>query len=251
VPAPPKFLRQFFETDARHILSSIQARTLVLHVRGDALIPVAHGRYLAQNIDGAKLVELDGTDHLYWWQNSDRIAAEIETFVTGNATAAVDADRVLATVLFTDIVASTEQLADLGDRRWRELLDTHDRAVREQIAVHGGAEVKTTGDGFLAVFDGPARATRCALAISDALTDVGIQVRVGVHTGEIERRFEDISGFAVHLAARIMSTAEPGEVLVSRTVVDLVAGSGLRFDDSGEHSLKGLPGHWNLYSVRG
>jgi class 3 adenylate cyclase len=194
------------------------------------------------------LVELDGEDHLFFTGDADAILDEIQEFLTG-VRSMPSPERVLSTVLFTDVVGSTERAVDLGDERWRELLRSHDERVRSQLERFHGREVNTTGDGFLATFDGPARAIRCAVAIRDAVGALGLEVRAGVHTGEVEMRDADISGIAVHLAARVAAAAGAGEVLVSRTVVDLVAGSGLTFTDRGEHALKGVPGEWRLFAV--
>jgi class 3 adenylate cyclase len=227
----------------------ITVPTLVVHSTNNAFVPVAWGRYLAEHIPNAQLVELNTADHVPWTGQAD-IAGEIEEFLTGTRNVA-PSNRVLATVLFTDIVGSTEQASTLGDRSWSDLLESHDRAVERQLRRYGGQLVKETGDGVLAIFDGPARAVQCAGAIREALQQLGLQIRAGLHTGEIERRGEDVSGIAVHLAQRVQSKADPGEILVSRTVVDLVAGSDLGFDDRGEHELKGVPGSWKLFAVRG
>jgi pimeloyl-ACP methyl ester carboxylesterase len=234
--------------DIREVLPAIQAPTLVVHRRGDRMIHPAMGRYLADHIPGAKLVELDGTDHLFFTGDADAILDEIEEFLTG-VRPQPPVTRVLATVLFTDIVGSTERAAELGDERWRELLTRHDARVRRQLERFQGREVNTTGDGFVATFDGPARAIRCATAVCDAVRALGVEVHAGLHTGEVEMRGGDISGIAVHLAARVASAAGPGEVLVSRTVVDLVVGSGLEFEDRGDRFLKGVPGEWRLFAV--
>ena len=219
----------------------------MLHRREDRLISVDHARYLAGSIPDARLVELPRADHL-WWIDGDDILDEIESFVTG-ATTAFEPDRVLATVMFTDIVDSTTRAADLGDRRWRDIVELHDRAVRSTLQRYRGREVKTLGDGFLATFDGPGRAIRCARSVRDAVRAVGLELRTGLHTGEIELNGDDISGIAVNIAARVGATAKAGEVLVSQTVKDLVAGSGLEFSDRGEHDLKGVPGPWRLWSL--
>ncbi|GAA4290143.1 adenylate/guanylate cyclase domain-containing protein [Mycobacterium paraffinicum] len=252
--ASPGMVRNIFalypQLDIRDVLSAIQVPTLVLHRRDDRMVRVEMGRYLADRIRGAKFVELDGTDHLFFTDDADTLLDEIEEFLTGvRPLPAVE--RVLATVLFTDIVDSTQQAVKLGDQRWKELLGRHDAQVRRQLERFRGREVNTTGDGFLAQFDGPARAIRCAMAIRDALRSLGIEVRVGVHTGEVELRDDDISGIAVHIAARVAAAAAAGEVLVSRTVVDLVAGSGLGFAARGEHTLKGVAGEWQLFAVEG
>jgi pimeloyl-ACP methyl ester carboxylesterase len=250
--ASPGMVRNIFalypQMDIRDVLPTIQVPTLVLHRRGDRMISIELGRYLADHIPGAKLVDLDGEDHLFFTGDSDAILDEIQEFLTG-ARSMPSPERVLSTVLFTDVVGSTERAVDLGDERWRELLRSHDARVRSQLERFQGREVNTTGDGFVATFDGPARAIRCAVAIRDAVGALGLEVRAGVHTGEVEMRDADISGIAVHLAARVAAAAGAGEVLVSRTVVDLVAGSGLTFTDRGEHSLKGVPGEWRLFAV--
>jgi class 3 adenylate cyclase len=222
--------------------------TLVLHRVGDHDVDVAEGRYLASKIPGARFVELPGDDHWISAGNPDEIADEIEMFLTGTRPTP-ELDRVLATVLFTDIVGSTERAVELGDRRWRELLSTHDTAVRHELERFRGREVDTAGDGFFATFDGPARAVRCAISISDAVRDLGIDVRAGIHTGECELDGPKVRGIAVHTGARVASLAAPGEVLVSKTVRDLVSGSGLDFVDRGVHELKGVPGEWQLYAA--
>jgi pimeloyl-ACP methyl ester carboxylesterase len=236
------------QIDVRDILPTIRVPTLVLHRTGDQTMPVGHGRYLAQHIPGASYVELPGDDHGHPFGDADAILDQIEQFLTGRRHA-VEPDRVLATVLFTDIVGSTERLAELGDRRWGELLDGHHAAVRRELARFRGREVHTAGDGFLATFDGPARAARCAVAITQAVRSVGLEVRAGVHTGEVELMGDDIGGIAVHTGARVAAEAGPGEVLVSSTVKDLVAGSGITFEDRGSHVLKGVPGEWRLFAV--
>jgi class 3 adenylate cyclase len=252
--ASPGMVRNIFalysELDCREVLPTIQAPTLVLHRRGDRMINIEMGRYLAENIADAKLVELDGDDHLFFTGDADALVDEIEEFLTG-VRPAPPVERQLATVLFTDVVGSTERAAELGDERWRELLGAHHAQVRRQLDRFQGREVKTTGDGFLATFDGPARAIRCATAIRDAVRGLGLEVRAGLHTGEVEVSDGDIAGIAVHLGARVAAEAEPGEVLVSRTVVDLVAGSGLTFADRGVRWLRGVPGDWQLFAVEG
>jgi class 3 adenylate cyclase len=205
-------------------------------------------RYFADQIPGARFVEVEDTDHYPWFGSVDRLVAEVEEFVTGSRSEP-EAARVLATVLFTDIVASTEQAAELGDRRWRERLDAHDAAVRRALARFRGREIKTTGDGFLAAFDGPARGIRGASAIIEQACGLGLEVRAGLHTGECAVRGDDLAGIAVHIGARVAAHARPNEVLVSRTVKDLVAGSGLRFTDRGAHPLKGVPGEWHLFCL--
>jgi len=254
VAASPGMVRNIFslypELDIREVLPAIQAPTLVLHRREDRMVDVDMGRYLADHIPGAKFVELEGTDHLFFTGDADTIVDEIQEFLTGvRPRPAVE--RVLATVLFTDIVDSTRRAAELGDERWKELLGRHDAQVRRQLERFQGREVNTTGDGFVATFDGPARAIRCATSIRDAVRALGVDVRAGLHTGEVETRGDDISGIAVNLAARVASAAGAGEVLVSRTVVDLVAGSGLSFAARGAHTLKGVPGEWELFAVEG
>jgi class 3 adenylate cyclase len=234
--------------DVRAILPSIQVPTLVLYRRGDRFAGNPHARYLAEHIPDAKLVEVPGDDNLICVGDFDPDVEEIEEFLTGTRHAP-DTDRVLATVLFTDIVGSTERAAELGDKEWRDLLDRHDRVVRRQIERFRGREVNTVGDGFVATFDGPGRAIACACAIRDAVRALGIEVRAGLHTGEIEVRGDDVAGMAVHIGARVASCAGPGEVLVSGAVPPLVAGSGLVFDDRGDYELKGVPGTWRLFAV--
>jgi len=238
------------EIDARHILPTIRVPTLVMHRVGDSAINVELGRYLAANIPGARYVELPGTDHVPFFERdvADRIVDEVEEFLTGSRSEP-DVDRVLATIMFTDIVDSTRRAAELGDRQWRALLDRHDDTVRRQLARFRGQEVKNLGDGFMATFDGPARAVRCAASISESVRPLGIAVRSGLHTGEVELKRDDVAGIAVHIAARVAAEAEAGETVVSSTVRDLVAGSGLRFQDRGIHELKGLPEALHLYSV--
>jgi class 3 adenylate cyclase/pimeloyl-ACP methyl ester carboxylesterase len=241
------WLEMVEETDIRATLPAINVPTLVLHRTEDRIVPVQHARYLAEHIPGAHYVELPGADHL-WWIEGDDILDEIESFLTG-ATTAYEPDRVLATVMFTDIVDSTKRAAELGDRRWRDLSDAHNRAVRRLLERYRGREVKTLGDGFLATFDGPGRAIRCASDLRDAVKSVGLEVRSGLHTGEVELTGDDITGIAVNIGARVGAQAGAGEVLVSQTVKDLVAGSGLDFEDRGEHDLKGVPGPWRLWSL--
>jgi class 3 adenylate cyclase len=248
-PATARGVWRAAETDVRPILSGLRMPCLVLHARGDQFCRVDNGRYLAEHIDGARYVELDTADHVPWASSAD-IAGEIEEFLTGTRQMAAS-DRLLATVLFSDMVGSTEQASALGDRAWTARLEEHDRVVDRQLERFGGHLVKRMGDGVLAIFDGPARAVQCAVAIRDALRQLGIDVRVGLHTGEIERRGDDVAGIAVHLAQRVQAWAEPGEVLVSRTVVDLVVGSELHFVDRGDHELRGLPDTWRLFLVEG
>jgi class 3 adenylate cyclase/pimeloyl-ACP methyl ester carboxylesterase len=241
-------VRLILEIDVRHVLSAIQAPTLVVHRSDNVVLGVEHGRYLAEHIPNASLVEVPGSDYGLGIGDVDAIVDEVEEFLTG-ARGHVDPDRMLATVLFTDIVGSTERAAALGDARWRELLEAHDEVARRQVVRYQGRLVKTTGDGLLATFDGPARAIQAATAIRDATRRLGIEIRAGLHTGEIQRFDEDVGGLGVHIAARVQAQAEPGEVLASRTVKDLVAGSGVRFTDRGVHRLKGVPEEWQLFSV--
>jgi pimeloyl-ACP methyl ester carboxylesterase len=237
-----------------NILPSISVPTLVLHRTEDPAVSIEAGRFLASHIPGAKLVELDGPDHIYYTgDNALQIADLVADFAVQpgvEARSSVEARRMLATILFTDIVDSTTQATRLGDKAWRELLQAHDATIRREIARFRGSEVKSLGDGFLILFDGPARAIHCAQSITNAMAPLGIQVRAGLHTGEVERTATDVLGVAVHLAARIMATAGPGEVTISRTVKDLVAGSGIEFDSTGEHSLKGIDEKWLLFKVR-
>ena len=236
------------DIDIRAILPSIRVPTLIVHRTGDTRVSVEAGRYFAAHIPGAVYVELAGRDHAAWAGDSDAAIDTIERFLTGTVVTA-DADRVLATVMFTDIVGSTRQAAALGDRDWRMLLDRHRAVARSEFGRHRGREVQNTGDGFLVTFDGPARAIRCADAVRDAVRPLGLDLRIGVHTGEITIDGSDISGIAVHLAARVADAARAGEVLVSGTVKDLVAGSGIRFTDRGTHALKGFEGEMRLYAV--
>jgi class 3 adenylate cyclase len=237
-----------WEIDARHVLPAIRVPTLVLHRTGDRAVRVEQGRCIAERIPGAKYVELPGDDHTPWTGDADALIGEIEEFLTG-VRHGPEPDRVLATVLFTDIVGSTERAAELGDRRWRELITQHHALVRQQLERHRGREIDTAGDGFLATFDGPARAVRCAVAISHALRPLSLRIRAGLHTGECEAIGDKLGGIAVHIGARVAALAAPDEVLVSSTVKDLVAGSGLRFQDRGAHTLRGVPGEWRLFAV--
>ena len=240
--------RTIGEQDVRALLPLIRVPTLVIFRRDNQAVDPRHSRYVAEHIPGARLVEVPGRDQFLPAGDADGVLAEIEEFL-GLARPPAAAERVLATVLFTDIVSSTEQAARLGDRAWSRALDEHRAFVRAQLARHGGREVKTLGDGFLADFDGPARAIRCALAVADGSAAAGLQLRAGVHTGEVEREDGDVSGIAVHIAARVMAQAAPNEVLVSRTVADLVAGSGLTLTPRGARALKGVPGEWELYAA--
>jgi class 3 adenylate cyclase len=235
-------------TDVRALLPLVQAPTLVLYRREDLFAGRPHAEYLAAHIPGAKLVDVAGADNFIFAGNSDTDLDEIEEFLTG-ARQSHATDRVLATVMFTDIVASTEHAAEVGDHRWRELLDAHDRTVRRQLERFRGREVNTAGDGFLATFDGPGRAIECARAICEAVRALGIEVRAGLHTGEIEMRGADVAGLAVHIGARVAAAAGPGEVFVSGAVPPLVIGSGIAFADRGEYELKGVPGTWKLHAV--
>ena len=237
------------ELDLRRVLGNIQAPTLVLHRISDPMVSIEHGRYLAARIPGAQLRELPGTDHMPWFGDQDSVLEAMRGFLVGRHEAAIDPDRMVATVLFTDIVESTQLAAKLGDGQWRRLLDEHDEAVARQLDAARGRLVKHTGDGILATFDGPMRAIRCAGDLKRELSTLGIAVRAGIHTGEVEVRGEDIGGMAVHIGARVGALARANEVLVSRTVVDLVSGSGVDFTDRGTHALRGVPGEWTLYAV--
>jgi class 3 adenylate cyclase len=243
-----KLSEMFVEIDVRHVVPSVQAPTLVLHRRYDRLVNVRHGRWLAEHLPDARLVELPGIDHAPWSEGAEETLELVQEFLTGTHYAP-EPDRILATVLFTDIVDSTDTAARLGDQRWREVLERHRRGVRDALGRFGGREVKTLGDGFVVSFDGPARGIRCAQAIVDSSSELGIRVRAGMHTGECEVMGDDLGGIAVHIAARVSSLAEPSEVLVSRTVKDLVAGSGIEFVDRGSHELKGVPDSWDLHAA--
>jgi len=251
--ATPGSFRRILETndriDVRGILANIGVPTMVLHREGDSLVPVENGRYLAEHIPGARFVGLPGSDHFILADDVRPIVAAVEEFVTGQQHTRVDHERILATVLFTDIVGSSRKLSEMGDRKWREVLDAHDRRAEEQIARHRGTLVKRTGDGILATFDGPGRGVQCARAIGKAVAGLGVEIRAGLHIGEVERRGEDVAGLAVHVAARVMEAAAPGEILVTRTITDLVAGSGLAFDARGDQPLKGVDGEWPLFAV--
>jgi class 3 adenylate cyclase len=238
-----------FEKDLRGVLSAIRVPTLVLHRTGNRFMSVRHGRYLAEHITGAKLVELPGDDHLFHAGDGEAMIGEIEEFLTGERPAP-ELDRVLATVLFTDIVGSTERAAALGDHAWRTLLDAHHEIARRELGRHRGREIELVGDGLLATFDGPARAIHCAAAIAEGVRGLGIEIRAGLHTGEIELAGSAVRGIAVHIGARVASEAGAGEVLVSSTVKDLVAGSGIGFEDRGSRVLKGVPGEWRLFSAK-
>jgi class 3 adenylate cyclase len=246
--AAQAFLRALLEVDVRPALPLIQAPTLVLHRSDTRLIPVEHGRYLAEHIPRARLVELPGADPTLVWETPELVLDHIEAFLTGVRRVAAPT-RILATVLFTDIVDSTARAGRLGDRRWRELLNVHDEVARRVVQEYGGHLVKTTGDGILATFDGPGRAIHCAAALTDELGGIGVQLRAGLHTGEVELRGGDVGGIAVHIAARVMAAARPGDILTSRTVRDLVAGSDIALRDHGTQPLKGVEGTWQLFAA--
>jgi class 3 adenylate cyclase len=243
-------VRLYREIDVRQALPLVSAPTLVMHPRDDRVVPVALGRYLADRIPGARWLEVPTGDHLISAVDLGLVVPEIEEFVTGRRGARAP-ERALSTVLFTDIVGSTARAAELGDRAWRKLLDHHDALMRSQIERNRGRAVKSTGDGFLATFDGPARGIDCATAVVNAVSDLGIEIRAGLHTGEIELRDGDVGGMAVHIGARVAARAGAGEVLVSQTVKDLVIGSGIEFEAWGSATLKGVPGEWSLYRPRG
>jgi class 3 adenylate cyclase len=246
--AAEALVRMNYDIDARPVLAAIAVPTLILHRTGDRIIRVEHGRYLAEHITSAKYVELPGADHAPWAGDTDVLVDEIEEFLTGMRRGP-EPDRVLTTVLFTDIVDATRKAVELGDRQWRRLLEQHHAVVRDHLKRFRGREIDTAGDGFLAAFEGPARAVRAAAAITSDVAKLGVTIRAGIHTGECEVMGEKLSGLAVHIGARVASLAASGEVLVSSTVRDLVAGSGLKFRERGAHELKGVPGSWRLYSV--
>jgi class 3 adenylate cyclase len=250
--ASPSLARTLFihnaDGDVRPVLPSVHVPTLVLHRSDERWLSVEHSRYAASKIPDARLVELPGTDHYIWEQNADAVVEEIEEFLTGVRRGRA-AERVLTTLLFTDLVGSTDLARRHGDERWHQLLDRHEASVRRQIARFDGRFVNSTGDGALASFNGPAQAIRCALAIREALRGLGLVVRAGVHTGEVELRGDDVGGIAVHIAARVATAAAAGEVLVSRTVADLIAGSEVQLTDRGEQELKGIPERWRLFSA--
>jgi class 3 adenylate cyclase len=242
-------MRAILELDVRNVLPLVGAPALVVQNRGDTFVRAAHGRYLAEHLPNARLLERDSPDH--WPLPDADLMGAIEEFVTGSRLQESEEDRVLTTVLFVDVVGSTEQVSEVGDERWRERLDRFEETVRGQLVAHRGEFVSRAGDGILATFDGPARAIRCARDIRDTVRRSGLDVRCGLHTGEVTRRNGDVAGIAVHIGARVSAAASPGEVLVTRTVRDLVAGSGISFDDRGEHSLKGVPEAWTLYATGG
>jgi len=243
-------VRDNFVADLRPLLPSISVPTLVLHREGNRYIHLGAGRYLAEHIAGAKFVLLPGDDHVVFVGDTDSLVDEIEEFLTG-ARSGAEGDVLTMTVLFTDIVASTEHQARVGPREWSRLTDHHDAMVRAALSRHRGHEVKTTGDGFLATFDATGRALRCATDVLAAANDIGLELRAGVHTGEVELRGDDIAGLAVTIAKRVCDLAGRGDVLVTRTVIDLIVGSGIDFEDRGDHELKGVPGTWRLFSVEG
>ena len=243
-------LRMLFEGDLRHVLPAIRVPTLVVAHADSARIPKAASEYLAAHIEGAQYVELPGNENLIWAGNQTEMLRHLQEFITG-VRAAPEMERLLATVLFTDIVNSTDRAAALGDSAWHEMLDRHNESLRGQLATFRGQEITTTGDGVLSIFDGPARGVRCAQAMIEAVQYLGLEIRAGLHTGEIERAGSDIRGLAVHIGARVAALAGPSQVLASSTVKDLVVGSGIEFADFGTHELKGVPGEWHLYSVSG
>jgi class 3 adenylate cyclase len=250
--ASPSTIKRIFdligEFDVREVLPSIRVPTLVLHRVEDTFIKIEHSRFLAERIPGAKLIELPGGDNMYSLGDSEALLGEMEEFLTGERHR-TEPDRMLATVLFTDICNSTEHAARMGDRGWRYMLERHDALFRRSLERHRGREVKHTGDGFLATFDGPARAIRCAADHAESVASLGLEVRAGLHTGELEVMDGDLGGLAVHIAARVLDRADPCEVLVSSTVKDLVVGSGIAFEARGPHELRGVPGEWQLFSV--
>jgi pimeloyl-ACP methyl ester carboxylesterase len=241
-------LRMNTQIDVRDLLPTIRVPALIVHRTGDRDVNIEEGRWLAARIPGARFVELPGEDHLPWVGDQDAMLDEVQEFLTG-VRPARDVDRVLATVLFTDIVGSTDHLARLGDKAWHDLLARHHAMVRHELAAFRGREINTAGDGFFATFDGPARGVRCALRIHDVARQLGIAIRAGLHTGEVELHGDDVAGMAVHIAARVAALAGANEALVSSTVKDLVSGSGLRFQERGTHVLKGVPGEWRLYAA--
>jgi class 3 adenylate cyclase/pimeloyl-ACP methyl ester carboxylesterase len=250
--ASPSTIRRIFrligEFDVRDVLPSIRVPTLVMHRAGDSFIKVEHSRYIASKVPGARYVDLEGDENMFSVGDWEGLIGELEEFLTGTRHER-EPDRMLATVLFTDICDSTRRAAEMGDRGWRFLLERHDALFRQALDRHRGREVKRTGDGFLATFDGPARAIRCAASVAEAMGSLGLQIRAGLHTGELEVMDGDLGGLAVHIASRVMGAAGPNEVLVSGTVKDLVVGSGIDFEDRGERELRGVPGEWRLYAV--
>jgi pimeloyl-ACP methyl ester carboxylesterase len=243
-------LRMNTQIDVRHVLPSISVPTLVMHRTGDLDVNIEEGRWLASQIPGARFVALQGDDHMPWTGDQDALVDEVQEFLTGIRSSR-DIDRVLATVLFTDIVNSTQHMARVGDKAWNDWLDRHHAVVRRELASYRGREINVAGDGFFATFDGPARGVHCALGIQQGAKRIGLDIRAGLHTGEVELRDDTVAGIAVHIGARVAGVANAGETLVSSTVKDLVSGSGLRFDDRGAHALKGVPGEWRLYAASG
>jgi class 3 adenylate cyclase len=251
----PAAARLYWQTtmvkgDVRHLLADVRAPTLILHSAEDVIIPAAQGRFLGANIEGARFVELPGADHFHWFTNGDKVADEIQWFLTGSRGSDTGGRR-LATVLFTDIVGSTAKAGELGNARWRDLLDDHDRLVRRHITRHDGQAIKFTGDGFLVLFADPLAALTCAQDLATSVKDLGFEIRAALHTGRVELRGEDVSGMAVNVAARVLAEAGASEVLVTRTVKDLLAGSGPTFVARGSRELKGVPDVWELYAVEG
>jgi class 3 adenylate cyclase len=242
-------IRMLYESDVRDVLSAVRVPTLIIHHADSARIPPVLSRYLVEHIADARSVELPGSANLIWAGDQEAVLSEVQEFLTGVRPHA-ESDRVLATVLFTDIVGSTARAAELGDARWRHMLESHHQFGRAELDLHRGREIDTAGDGFLATFDGPARAIRCASAICDSVRSIGLEVRAGLHTGEVELMDGDVGGIAVHIGARVAALAGPGEVLVSSTVKDLVVGSGIGFDDRGTYQLKGIPDAWRLFAAR-
>jgi class 3 adenylate cyclase len=242
-------IRMNRQIDVRSVLDSVHVPTLVVHATGDRAIPVGAGRHLAERISGAQLLELPSKDHWFFLPDSEPALEAVEEFLTGHRSAPVETERVLATVLFTDIVDSTARAVDLGDRRWRELLGEHHARVRQTLSRYRGKEIDTAGDGFFATFDGPARAIYCAREIVGSVGALGIRIRAGLHTGECELHESKVTGIAVHIGSRVAGLADAGEVLVSSTVKDLVAGSGIEFEGRGAHELKGIPGEWQIFHV--
>jgi class 3 adenylate cyclase/pimeloyl-ACP methyl ester carboxylesterase len=241
-------IRLYSEIDVRPILSSVQVPTLVMHRRGDRTIRVGAGRYLAENIPNAKYVELPGVDHLWWIKEEGRISGEIEEFLMGERPS-LSLERTLATVLFTDIVNSTGQALRQGDEQWLQLMDQHNRIVRQEIHNFRGREIRSTGDGFLVTFDGPSRAVYCAAKIREGMARLGLEIRAGIHTGEVELKGHELGGIGVHIAARVLDYAEASQIVVSSTVRDLMVGSGVKFEDVGKHALRGIEGEWRLFEV--
>jgi pimeloyl-ACP methyl ester carboxylesterase len=237
-----------FQLDMRPLLPSVSVPTLVLHRKGDRWYSVPEAEYLAKHIPGAKLIILPGDDHIIWWGDQERVVGEIQEFLTGTRES-TSTERVLLTVLVTDIVGSTEKVAEMGDQKWKDVLQLHDTVVRRELRNFDGQEINTTGDGFILAFTGPTRAIQCTRAIRQTLGGLGLTIRAGLHTGECERRGKDLSGLAVHVAARIAGKAPSNDILASNTVKDLVVGSGIKFADMGKHELKGIPGEWSLFSV--